>query len=125
MLTQDLDKIIIIYISVHTKCFICPICQAKCFVGSCARDQGVESRYGVYWYCGEHMLLPPGQKTSKLQELNMGKGHKKANGPAAGAQDVKKAEKTKELQAKLKEAEEQRKKYEQLCKDLEAQLKAL
>lgn len=68
------------------------------------------------------MLLPPGQKTAKLTELNMGKGHKLADEKATAAETAKKKA---ELLAKLKEAEEQRKKYEQMCKDLEEQLKEL
>uniref|UniRef100_A0A914DP90 LIM zinc-binding domain-containing protein n=1 Tax=Acrobeloides nanus TaxID=290746 RepID=A0A914DP90_9BILA len=62
------DDITVDRITIHRNCFKCGICDSKLFPGSCARDQSLEPKYGLKWYCGIHMLLGPGKKADEMEK---------------------------------------------------------
>uniref|UniRef100_A0A915DXJ6 LIM zinc-binding domain-containing protein n=1 Tax=Ditylenchus dipsaci TaxID=166011 RepID=A0A915DXJ6_9BILA len=57
--------------TIHKNCFKCGYCGCTLQLGRCAIDHSL-SRYGLIYFCGEHMLLGPGERLlswTKLENL--------------------------------------------------------
>ncbi|KAI1732446.1 LIM domain-containing protein [Ditylenchus destructor] len=54
--------------TIHKTCFKCGYCDCALRLGCCATDHSLVGRYGLMWFCQDHMLLPPGEKAAKLDQ---------------------------------------------------------
>ncbi|KAI1732445.1 LIM domain-containing protein [Ditylenchus destructor] len=60
--------------TVHKKCFTCGYCGSVLHLGACATDHSLSvAKYGRIWFCQEHMLMSPAEKSAKLDERTKGK----------------------------------------------------
>uniref|UniRef100_A0A914EPX0 LIM zinc-binding domain-containing protein n=1 Tax=Acrobeloides nanus TaxID=290746 RepID=A0A914EPX0_9BILA len=59
--------------TIHKSCFKCAFCGVAVRIGACARDHSLESRYGLKYFCSDHMLLPPGEKAAQMDKLGIKK----------------------------------------------------
>ncbi|KAH7726490.1 LIM domain-containing protein [Aphelenchoides avenae] len=60
------DRTVVEKKTVHKDCFKCGYCGAALQLGSSAQDHSLV-RFGIPWYyCPDHMHLPPDEKKKKL-----------------------------------------------------------
>jgi hypothetical protein len=61
---------------VHKSCFKCSWCDKEVQIGRCSRDASLESKYGIRYFCRDHMLQPPAKKAEELDKKGITKPSK-------------------------------------------------